>query len=42
MLGVRTLNLQNDEDDEGIDMEDIRKHKEPEEEQWIRQNDNWI
>ena len=42
ILGVRTLNLQNDEDDEGIDMEDIRRHKEPEEEQWIRQNDNWI
>ena len=41
ILGVRTLNLIDDEQ-EVSDMKEIRKPKEPEEEQWIRQNDNWI
>lgn len=42
MLGVRTLNLQNEEEEEPKETETVRKPAEPEEEQWIKQNDSWI
>ena len=42
MLGVRTLNLQNEEEEEPKEAEAVRRSAEPEEEQWIKQNDNWI
>ena len=42
MLGVRTLNLQNEEEEESREIEEVRIPVEPEEEQWIKQNDNWI
>ena len=42
MRGVRTLNLMNLEKDDPLDMEEVRKSVEPAEEQWIKQNDNWV
>ena len=42
MLGVRTLNLRDSEDDEVINVKERQKPAEPEEEKWIRENDNWL
>ena len=42
ILGVRTLNLQNEDEGESKEIEEVRRLVDPGEEQWIRQNDNWL